>query len=295
MPTLREKMADFGFESNDDYEYQVNCLLNGRFSGIRCLNIQGDSKRRKTAFATALADALEFPHVIYHDFSERHPPPPEVQLPPSKDELGRKQPSIQPIDQRFAEACGLSEGEGVILILDQLQAADFREHIRLYQFVNSHEWTFLNATHHANPKYLVLFLISEEPLYHSLQKNSFRVWISSVSTRQIPYQPEEFGLEEEIRPVMEELAEVFRTLGMSPTHSEYARILADIDRRVRGREELRHSVYGWMEGVDRTTLFSEEMSPLLDATVEAIHHYMGLDEVELTALPEEPGTEPPGS
>ncbi len=288
MTSLREKMADFGFESNDDYAFQVNCLLKGSFSGIRCLDIQGDSKRRKTAFATALADAMEFPHVIYHDFSERRPPPPGVTLPSSKDELGRSQPAIQPIDQRFAEACGLSEGEGTILILDQIQAADFREHIRLYQFVTSYEWTFLNATHHANPKYLLLFLISEEPLYHSLQKNSFRVWVGAVSNRQIPYQPEDFGLDEDIRPVMEELAELFRTLGMSPTHSEYASILADIHRRARSREELRHSIYGWMEGVDRTTLFSEETAPLLDATLDAVHRYLGLDEVELTALPEEP-------
>jgi hypothetical protein len=30
MKNLRESMAEHGFESNDDYDFQVRCLLKGR-------------------------------------------------------------------------------------------------------------------------------------------------------------------------------------------------------------------------------------------------------------------------
>lgn len=281
---LRQKMAAFGFESNEDYEYPVRCLLQSPFEGVRCLNIEGDSQRRKTAFATALADALAFPHVLYHDFAEQNPPEPEVIMPPSQDENGREETPIPAIDQRFAEACGYSEGEDTVLILDQLQAADFREHIRLYKFITTGEWTIRGGTYQANRKHLVLFLISEEPLYHSLQKQSFRIWVSAVSHRQVPYQPDEFGLGEEALPVMEALAELFRALGMSPTRSEYSRILNDIHAFVRNREGLRHTLYGWTEGVDRSALFSEALNPLLDSAVDAIFLYLGGAQVEITPL-----------
>jgi len=284
MSSLRERMAEFGFESNDDYEYQVRCLMEAPSEGVRSLNIEGDSHRRKTAFATALADALEFPHVIYHDLSEQKPPLPEVILPPSRDEMGREEPPIPTLDQRFAEACGFSEAEDTILILDQLQAADFREHIRLYRFLINGEWSLRGGVMQANPRHLLVFMISEEPLYHSLQKQSFRLWVSSVSHRLIPYRPEEFGLSDEAQPVMDRLGEVFRELGMSPTRSEYARILHDIEWRVRGREELRHTIYGWTEGVDRAALSSDQLAPHLDRVVESILQYHGLQEVELTGL-----------
>ncbi|MFZ0790821.1 MAG: hypothetical protein WAM94_14520, partial [Chromatiaceae bacterium] len=73
MSSLREKLAQHGFESNDDYEFQVRCLLESPIRTLRALNITGDGERRKTAFATALARALEFPHCLYHDFTEKHP------------------------------------------------------------------------------------------------------------------------------------------------------------------------------------------------------------------------------
>ena len=70
MPSLRDKLARYGFESNDDYEFQVRCLLESPTRALRTLNIEGDSGRRKSAFATALGRALEFPHLLYLDFTE---------------------------------------------------------------------------------------------------------------------------------------------------------------------------------------------------------------------------------
>ncbi len=287
MTKLRDKMADFGFESNEDYDYQVRCLLQAPFEGIRCLNIEGDSKRRKTAFASALAEALDYPHILYHDCAEQKPPQPDIILPPSKDEQGRKAPPIESLDQRFAEACGFSEAEKTVLILDQLQASDFRDHIRIYQFVTSGDWTFRDSSHHANRAHLLLLLISEEPLYHSLQKHSFRIWVSSVSHRLVPYEPQEFGLTEDARPMMEELGLLFGTLGMTPTRSEYAHLLHDLHERVRSREGLRHSIYGWTEGVDRGLLYADSLTEQLDRVVDSVLGYLGFHEVELTAPPGE--------
>ena len=164
MPSLREKMAEYGFESNDDYEFQVRCLLESPNRGLRALNIEGDSERRKTAFANALARALDYPHCLYHDFTEQHPPPPDLILPPSRDELGRAEPPIQPLDQTPSEACAQSEGEPTILILDQLQAADFREHIRVHRLIADCAWEVRGGHYYANPRHLLIFLISVVPL-----------------------------------------------------------------------------------------------------------------------------------
>ena len=57
MASLRTRMARHGFESNDDYELQMRCFLEQPVSHLRCLNIEGDLPRRKTAFAQALAHA----------------------------------------------------------------------------------------------------------------------------------------------------------------------------------------------------------------------------------------------
>lgn len=284
---LRERMALYGFESNEDYQYPIECLLYAPFEGIRCLNIQGDSQRRKTAFASALANALEVPHTIYHDFSERTPPPPQIILPPSRDESGKEAPPINPLDNRLADACGYSEAEETILILDQLQAADFREHIRLYKFITSGEWQLGGTTHFANPRHLLTFVISEEPLYHSLQKQSFRIWISSVSHCQITYAPQDFGLDPDAGPLLNSLAELFAHLQISPTRSEYAKILRDLTTRIRHRDALRWSIYGWMEEADRHALLEEPLEPILDQVVNDALGYLGCQEVELFDVAEE--------
>jgi hypothetical protein len=279
----QKRMAQHGFESNDDYDYQLRCLLSGRFEGLRALNIEGDCGRRKTAFASALAQALDYPHILYHDFTQQSPPLPDVILPPSKDEAGREEPPIDPFDQVVSEACAFSEGGGTILILDQIQAADFREHIRIYRFLTEARWEFRDAVYYANRPQLLVFLISEQPLYHSLQKHSFRIWVNRVSPRQVPYRPEDFGLGEDALGFMNRLGEVFETLGMAPTRSEYAHLIQDIHRGVRTTDALRHSIYGWTEGVNRDLLYSGELEDPLEAAVRSVLEYIGLEEVELAS------------
>jgi hypothetical protein len=228
MPSLRErcsKMARYGFESNDDYEFQVRCLMESPARTLRTLNIEGDSERRKTAFATPWPGPWSCA-TVYHDFTERTPPQPDVILPPSKDEMGREEPPIERLDQVVSEACAYSEGTPTMLILDQLQVADFREHLRINRLICDLSWTFRGARFFANPRNLLVFLISEEPLYHSLQRVSYRGSGSAGSPRsRSTIGPSDFGLGEEAGPLFSALGSLFRGPRPAPTRSELAHIL----------------------------------------------------------------------
>ena len=281
MPSLRDKMARYGFESNDDYEFQVRCLLEGPTRTVRTLNIEGDSERRKSAFATALGRALEFPHLLYLDFTETHPPLPDLILPLGADELGRTEPPIEPLDRVASEACAQSEGEPTVLILDQLQAADFREHIRIHRLIADGFWEVRGGRYYANPRNLLLFLISESPLYHALQKASFRVWIGRVSEQQVEFLPPDFGLGATAAPLFAALADLFRALGSAPTQSEFAHILTDLQLHVRTIEHLRLSLYGRAEGITREALAAPGLTDALTAVVEAAQTMLVSEHIEL--------------
>lgn len=281
--SLQKRMARFGFESNDDYSFPIRCLLNSRVRGVRCLNLEGEADRHRTAFANALARALDYPYVLYHDFSQKKPPPPEVILPPSRDESGREEPPIDPFDDLMSKACAFSEGEKTLAIIDQLHEADFREHIRLSKFLENKQWQIKDTTYYANSAYLLVLLISDQPLYHSLQKSSYRIWVNRVSQRLIPYLPKDFGLDERARPIMQRLDELFQQLGMSPTHSEYQHLLYDLSQHVRTREQLQCALYAWFEGIDRATLYHADLQPLLDPVIEALPGLVGEDTVEIVA------------
>ncbi|WP_440870569.1 hypothetical protein [Thiocystis violacea] len=275
-------MAENGFESNDDYEFQLRCLLESPTRGIRTLNITGDGERRKTAFANALAHALEFPHVLYHDFTDENPPLPDVILPPSRDELGREEPPIEPLDQIVSEACAQSEGDPTVLILDQLHATDFREHIRIHRLVSNCYWNVRDGRYFANPRHLLLFLISEEPLYHALQKESFRIWINRVSEQHLIYRPDDFCLGQEAQPLFDALAALFRSLGAAPTQSELTRILCDLQLHVRTPAQLQLSLYGRTEGVERNTLEDPAHRTHLQQVVEAAQALLVSEHIELS-------------
>jgi len=282
MQALREKMAEHGFESNIDYAYHLRCALSQPNRQIPTLNVEGDSGRRKTAFAMALAHALEYPQRIYHDFTEVNTPPPKVIPPPSKDEEGREEPPIPAFERAMIDACAHSEGDKTVLVLDQLQAADFREHLRLYRFIVDCEWEYREGVFTANPSNLVVLLISEEAIYHSLQKVSFSAWVPRASVGEADYRPEDFGLEPDAGPMMDALAALFRELGVQPTPSEFRKIIHDIEHHVRTADELTHSIYGWTEGVDRTLLVSDRIQGRIAEIMPLIEDYVGVEHVELT-------------
>ncbi len=281
MSALQKKMAEYGFESNDDYEYHVRCLLSRPTDTIRCFNVQGESDRRKTAFANALANALEFPHVLYYDFTQVSDPFAKATLLPSKDENGLAEKEVDVFDRVVSEACAFSEGDDTILIIDQLQVADFRDHIRLYEFLKSSQWLCNGTNFVANPERLLLFLIAEGALYHSLQKMSFRVWVNASSGKRVDYKPEDFALSSEAWGVMETLALLFEKLGVVPTFSEYEKIIHDIHFYIRTIDYLKYSIYGWTEGIEQSLLDSAELQPFFAKVMIAIESYIGMDEVEL--------------
>lgn len=286
MTSLRQKMAEHGFESNESYDYIVRCLHNAPGPSIRCLNVEGEAGRRKTAFANALANSLDAAHVLYYDFTQaEEPPPPKVMKVSDEDEGGKEEPPAGLFDRTMNDACAFSEADKTVLILDQLQAADFKDHIRIYRFLIDHEWLYRDATFFANRNNLLVFLISEEPLYHSLQKHSFKAWIGAGSHRDAPFKPVDFQLDTSAEPLMAGLHAVFHQLNVYPTWSEYRKIIHDIRHHVHTVDELRNSIYGWTEGIDRELLFSPQLSDMLRETMALIEEFIGVGEkLELTAV-----------
>jgi hypothetical protein len=283
MISLQKKMSNFGFESNDDYEYQLRCLMSSNTQGIKTINVEGPKGRRKTAFANALGLALEYPNLLYYDFTQKSEAEGKVIIPPSEDEHGITEPAVSDFNHIMSEACAFSEGEETVLILDQLQVSDFKDHIRIYHFIKSCEWSFAKNSLKASKKNLLLLLLSDEPLYHSLQKSSFRIWINTISSAQKDYTPEDFKLQDDILPVMASLSRVYNELGISPTHSEYLNILNDIHANIHTEQQLIHSLYGWMEGTNRELINSRQMFPLLSKVIETIQQYHGMDEVVIAS------------
>jgi hypothetical protein len=278
--TLRRRMAEFGFESNEDYEFQVRALFAARLEHLRCLAVCGDSGRRKTAFANALAQALEYPHNVYHDFSLPEPAAPQV-IVISAEEQEHPQPSEGPLsrfERAVVEACAFSEAARTVLILDQLQAADFRDQMRLNGFVRTTEWALSNAAVRANPRNLLLVLISEQPLYHSLARVSYRVW---TDARGSPFtvRPQDVGLGADAGALFEALATLFEKVGGAPTPSEFSRILADLLQQVRTEDQLRQTLFGWTEHIDRAALASPAVAPLLRQVIDALSEWLGAEEV----------------
>lgn len=277
--SLRKRLADYGFESNDDYDYALRCLFESELDHLRVLHVDGTAGRRKTAFAHALGHALEYRHVLYHDFSRPEPPAPPVLV----SEDGVTQPmeaGLNGFERALTEACAYSEAERTVLILDQLQAAPFADHLRLVRFVESGEWAAGSASVSANPRNFLLLLITEDVLYHSLARLSYRVW-TNAERAFLAYRPEDFGLPDSAGDLLAALGTVLGEAGCSPTPREFARLVDDLLNRVRSEEQLRQSIFGWTEGVDRSRLMSPALAPALRRTLDALEALLGADRVEL--------------
>lgn len=277
---LRRKLAEAGFESNDDYEFQVQSLFALELPHLRCLNVAGDSGRRKTAFANALAQALAYPRSVYHDFSIPEAPGPTVIVTRLDDEDAGQavEPNLGAFERAVIEACAFSEAERTILILDQLQAADFRDQVRLFEFIRRHFWEGKSGTARAHARNLLVVLVSDEPLYHSLARVSYRIWADAGSGA-FAYRPEDFRMGSEARELFGAFGALFEQLGKTPTVSEFDKILADALRHVRTEEHLRHCIFGWMEYVDRDRLYAAASVPALSGVVRALNSLIGIDEI----------------
>lgn len=281
---LRQQLAEHGFESNDDYEFQIRSLLNAGIDHLRCLQICGDSGRRKTALASALAQALAFPRMLYFDFTQPEPPPEPATISAEEDAISSNEPAIGLFERCVLEACAFSEAERCILILDQLQAALFHDQIKLFEWVRTGQWQAASGTVRAHSPNLLVVLISEQPIYHSLAHLSYRIWADASSGR-FDYRPDEFGLDHSASNLFMALAELFLSLSTTPTHSELRHIIDDALHHVRTSEQLRHCIFGWMERIDREQLNAPSMSAALQQVVDEVCELVGVDEIELNDAP----------
>jgi hypothetical protein len=278
MKSLKQRLAEFGFTANQDFDYPVQCFLGAPVTHLRCLNIQGRPGRRKTAFGHALAHAMGNDHVLYHEFTNQPESVEPVRMPTTDEETPGVQP-VEPLDQVISEACALSEGEKTILILDQLQLAPFVHHLRIADFLNTSVWSYADlhlSAHHAN---LMLFLISEDDLYHSLQQSSFRIWVDEQPGEiSGDITPQVLGLGANGQEMLLALNTIFDALNVSPTINEYQKIIHDIQLHVRTAEHLKLSLYGWLEDLDRNQLKSTQINSLIEEQMPAIESFLGLDQ-----------------
>jgi hypothetical protein len=279
---LRRRLAEFGFESNDDYDFAVRCFLETTTSGLRCAELVGSVSRRKTAFANALAFALDYPHRLYHDFSKA-PSESELVVKITDEHTGDSKTAkpLTAFERVLTEACAFSESARTILVLDQLQLCDFADQLRLFQFLTTTEWSAgIGASVKANARNLIVILISNEALYHSLQKISFRIW-TDAGQGLVDFKAIDLGLPEHATRLLERFADVFLALNCAPTLGEYKRILLDCEQRVRTVEQLRTVLFGRMENLSRADLHQAQLNAPLAAVVEEITHLLGVEEVSL--------------
>jgi hypothetical protein len=279
---LKQQLAEFGFEARENYDYAVQCFLNSPNHHIPCLNVDGDPGRRKTAFAHALAQVMDVHHILYYEFDMEKTASQMIRVIEGEEVI--EAPPTSSFDRIMTEACTLSEAETAILILDHLHLAKFKQHLRLYEFIKNSNWSYSDASFHANNKNLQIFIMSSEPLYHSLQQVSFRLWISAEQGVSDSIQPVDLGLDESCSEWLEPLNELLDKLGQTPAISEYKRLVHDIEHHVRTPDQLRISIFGWVEGVDRQCLSSKSVDPYISKVIEVIEANLSIqEEIELSS------------
>jgi len=268
MYPLKPRLSQHGFTSSESYDHAVQCYLNNPTEHIRCMHVDGDCGRRRTAFAHALANALDAKHVLYYEFGKDKPAPQIIRIQEGEEII--EEPPIDALDRILTEACAQSEAEQTVLILDQLHKTQFLNHIRLYEFLQTGIWRYSDVQYQANLLNLNVFLISDEPLYHSLQSCSFRLWISESNRAVVRVTAPDLGLEEQSCNWLTALQVLFKNLCLTPTIEEYQRLAFDIEQHIHTKQQLKVSLFGWVENINRSVLDSEEIQPLLDAVLEAI-------------------------
>ena len=278
--TLRTRLAEFGFESNDDYDHALRCLFGQEQAHLRVLHVDGNAGRRKTAFAQALGKALDYAHVLYHDFSAEQAPAAPLPIVLDDGSLGVPELAPSGFERVMTEACAYSEAAATLLILDQLQAAHFADQARLYNFVMKREWSSPAGSASANARQLLLVVISEQAVYHSLAKCSYRVW-TDAQRAFLDFRPSDYQLGPEAQGLFAALAQVCVALEAAPTPSEFAHLLSDLMHHARSEEQIRQSLFGRIESIDRSRLYAPELAPLLRTLLVELERLLGADQVSL--------------
>jgi len=280
---LKPALSRYGFTSSESYDHAVQCFLSNPTEHIRCMHVDGDCGRRRTAFAHALANALETPQVMYYEFGKDKPVPQIIRIQEGEEII--EEPPVDALDRILTEACAQSEAEKTVLILDQLHKTQFLNHIRLYEFIQTGLWRYSDVQYQANLLNLAIYLISDEPLYHSLQSCSFRLWVSETNRNVVKISASDLGLDEQSCSWLPSIQKLLDQLKLSPTLEEYQRLAFDIEQHVHNKQQLKVSLFGWVENVDRTELENRELQPYINDVLEAILHGKGIDEeIEISSV-----------
>jgi len=280
---LKPLLSQHGFSSEESYDHAVRCFLSNPINSIRCLNIDGDCGRRRTAFANALANALGAEHVLYYEFGKDKPIPQIIRIQEGEEVI--EEPPVDAFDRMLTEACAQSEADETILILDQLHKTQFLNHIRLYEFLKTGLWRYSDVQYQANVQNLKVFLISDEELYHSLQALSFRLWVDGAHEVSARISATDLGIDASSCPWLSPLQQLFEHLKLSPTMDEYKRLIYDIEQQIRSEHQLKVSLYGWIEGVQWELLQDDKIKPFLEDILHEIQ--LGLEiheEIEISGV-----------
>jgi hypothetical protein len=95
------------------------------------------------------------------------------------------------------------------------------------------------------------------------------------------YRPQDFGLGAEAQGFFAAIAAVCTALPASPTPSEFANLVSDLLHYARSEEQIRQSLFGRVESVDRGRLYAPELVGPLRALLVEIERLLGADEVQL--------------
>ena len=279
---LKPLLAQYGFTSEESYDHAVKCFLTNPTKSIRCLNVDGDCGRRRTAFANSLAYALGAEHVLYYEFGKDKPVPQIIRIQEGEEVV--EDPPVEALDRILTEACAQSEADDTVLVLDQLQKTQFLNHIRLQEFIRTGIWSYSDVQYQANTQNLKVFLISEEPLYHSLQAESFRLWVSGGNEAYSDIVATDLGVDEDVCTWFAPLQKLLDQLNLAPTLNEYKRLIYDIEQQVRSEHQLKVSLFGWLEGAQWERIQGEELKPYLEDVLNEIQ--LGLEiheEIEISS------------
>lgn len=280
---LKPLLSQHGFTSEESYDHAIRCFLSSPTRSIRCLNVDGNSGRRRTAFANALANAFGAEHVLYYEFGKDRPVPQIIRIQEGEEII--EEPPVDAFDRVLTEACAQSEAENTVLVLDQLHKTQFLNHIRLYEFLKTGLWCYADVQFQANIQNLMVFVVSDEPLYHSLQSESFRLWVDAGNNASRQISPLDLGIDEAICSWIIPLQKLFEYLQLSPTLDEYKRIIFDIEHQVRSEHQLKVSLYGWLEGVQWSQMQGEDTRPYLEAVLSKIQQGLEVgEEIEITCV-----------
>jgi len=264
VPSLKACLAQHGFTSSENYDYAVQCFLTNPVEHLRCLHIDGDCGRRRTAFAHAFAHSLHAEQVIYHEFGVEKPIPRVIRIQEGDEVV--EEPPVDALDRVMTEACAQSEATQTVLILDQLHKTPFLNHIRLYDFLQNGLWRYSDVQFQANKHNLKVFLISNEGLYHSLQTLFFRLWINAANRSRVDVTAEDLGLD------------------VQNAH-EFQRMTYDISQHVLNQQQLKLSLFGWLENVDKSMLDDQKLQAYFDQVIKAVLSSKNVaEEIEISSV-----------